>query len=251
MHILLTNDDGINSTGLSSLYSALKKMARVSIVAPEVGMSAVGHAITLSRPLRVKEIKRNGRFFGTAVDGTPADCVKIAITALLKKDRPDLVVSGINLGPNVGFHVIYSGTVSAATEGMILGVPAIAVSVNAFYDSCHYDSAAKFAVKLIKMLKGKPSSDFLLNVNVPNLPFNKIRGVRLTHQARFTSLERYAARRDPRGNIYYWLTSELIQKEEDGDTDRSLLRRGYISVTPLKFDMTNYAAMNKLRTMFK
>ena len=244
MHILLTNDDGINSAGLFALHSRLKKMARVSVVAPEVEMSAAGHAITLSRPLRVKEFKRGGRFFGYAVDGTPADCVKIALTALFTKDRPELVVSGINLGPNVGFHVIYSGTVSAATEGLIIGRPSIAVSLNSRDENPHFMTAANFIAKLIGGLKENLNDKMLINVNVPNLPYNKIKGVRLTRQGKSTSVERYARRRDPRGNLYYWLTSELIRRERGKNTDSAALQNGYISVTPLHFDMTDYDAMD-------
>ncbi len=168
MKILLTNDDGINAKGLTTLRESIKEIADVIVVAPETEQSAVGHAITLSDPLRVREVDRNGEFIGYAVNGTPADCVKIAVRAILK-DPPDMIVSGINLGANIATNVIYSGTVSAATEGTILGIPSIAISLATFVNP-DFSFAANFAKRLALATheNGLPDGT-LLNVNVPNV----------------------------------------------------------------------------------
>ena len=173
--ILLTNDDGINAPGLYALYESIRTMGEVSVVAPEREMSAVGHAITLTDPLRVEKVDKRGEFFGYAVSGTPADCVKIAAWALLD-EMPDLVISGINLGNNTGISIIYSGTVSAATEGTILEIPSIAISLVAFKNP-DFRYAAKFAKKMAEIVleKGLPIGT-LLNINVPNVKEEEIGG---------------------------------------------------------------------------
>src|SRR5579884_3334971 len=180
MKILVTNDDGIFADGIYALFKELQKLGEVIAVAPASEQSAVGHAITLMTPLRVNQVNRHGEFFGWAVNGTPADCVKLAVHALMD-ERPDLIVSGINLGANIGTSVIYSGTVSAATEGTILGIPSIAMSLATFANP-DFSVAAKFARKLGKLVlsKGGLPSGTLLNVNVPNVPRADIRGVEVT-----------------------------------------------------------------------
>jgi 5'-nucleotidase len=246
MEILITNDDGITSEGICELARQIKKVGRVHIVAPDAERSAIGHAITLSIPLRVKEIQRNHRFFGHAVNGTPADCVKIAIRALLPK-KPDLVISGINLGPNIGTDIIYSGTVSAATEGTILGIPSIAVSLTT-YTKPDFEFAARFTRKLARFVfENGIEEDTLLNVNIPALPAKKIRGVRITRQAKSRYLEKFDARKDPRQRMYYWLTGEMVEAVEDGDTDSRAIKENYISITPIQFDMTNYRYVREIR----
>jgi 5'-nucleotidase len=217
------------------------------VVAPETEQSAVGHAITLTDPLRVKSINRNGAFFGYAVKGTPADCVKLAINELMNPP-PDLVVSGINLGANVGINVIYSGTVSAATEGTILGVPAIAVSINTFRDP-DFGPAARFARLLVRQVKehGLPPHTSL-NVNVPAISESKIRGVRVTRQGVTRFVEKFDRRIDPRENVYYWQCGSTPPLEEDGDTDASALADDCISITPIHHDLTNYDFLESLRS---
>ena len=246
MKILLTNDDGINSEGLYSLYLQAKKLGDVTIVAPDAEQSAVGHAITLSQPLRVKEIMRNRSFYGYAVNGTPADCVKIGVRAVMKS-RPDIIISGINLGPNLGTDVIYSGTVSAATEGRILGVPSFAISL-ATYKKPDYEYAAKFARRLIRVVvrQGLPA-DTLLNVNVPPVPEGKVRGVKITHQSKSRFIEVFDKRKDPRERTYYWLTGEMAQMEDDRDADDVAIKENYISITPIHFDMTDYRYLEELK----
>lgn len=247
MRILLTNDDGIYAKGIEVLHERLSKDHDVVVVAPETEQSAVGHAITLTNPLRVKSVDRNGVFFGYAVKGTPADCVKLAINELVDL-APDLVVSGINLGANVGINVIYSGTVSAATEGAILGVPAIAFSINSFRDP-DFTPAGRFARLLVRQVEehGLPPHTSL-NVNVPAIPESKIRGVRVTRQGITRFVEKFDRRMDPRDNVYYWQCGSTPPLDEDGNTDASALANDCISITPIQHDLTNYDFLESLRT---
>jgi 5'-nucleotidase len=247
MNILLTNDDGIFAEGIRALYESLSKIGKVTIVAPDSERSAVGHAITLSDPLRVKKINRGGKFFGYATTGTPADCVKLAIRALMKK-KPDLVVSGINLGPNVGYSVLYSGTVSGATEGAILGIPSFAISLATFTNP-DYTFAAEFAGKLAKLIvrqKGLPKGT-LLNVNIPAVEKRRIKGVRIVKQSGRAIEERFDKREDPRKRIYYWLTGEIIKSDAKEDADIETIRKNYISINPIHCDMTDFDFMGKLK----
>lgn len=251
MRYLLTNDDGIYARGLSALYDELSKDADCLVVAPEVEQSAVGHAITIFRPLMVRRTGKNGRFPGYAVAGTPADCVKIGIREL--SDVPvDLVVSGINKGANVGINVLYSGTVSAATEGIILGVPSLAVSLDTHKDA-DFSFAAEFVRRVaVFMVKNGPINGMALNVNIPALPKEEIKGIAVTRQGRARLVENFDRRTDPRENIYYWLAGETeLSAEEDADSDASALRRGMISITPLYYDLTRHDALTDLSDKVK
>ena len=246
MRYLLTNDDGIYAKGLSALYEELSRDADCLIVAPEVEQSAVGHAITLSRPLMVHRTEKNGRFRGYAVAGTPADCVKIGIREL--SDRPiDLVVSGINRGANVGINVLYSGTVSAATEGVILGVPSLAVSLDT-HGEADFSVAARFARKIAAFILEKgPFLKTVFNVNVPALPEAEIKGIAVTRQGQNMPLETFDKRTDPRENTYYWLGGETPCSEaEESDSDAGALHRGLISITPLHYDLTRHDVLADL-----
>lgn len=249
MKILLTNDDGIYADGLRVLRSELMGLGEISIVAPATEQSAVGHAITLYNPLRVEVVKHNGEFFGYAINGTPADCVKIAVGELLD-GPPDLVVSGINRGANVGINVLYSGTVSAATEAVIIGIPGIAVSVGE-YKNPRYDVAARFIRRLAQVVlkEGLPPGT-ALNVNIPNLPEEKILGVKFTRQSKSRFVERFERREDPRKQSYYWQLVENIgpDLEYEDDVDIKALANGYISITPLHHDMTNLRALEYIRS---
>ncbi|MFA5117223.1 MAG: 5'/3'-nucleotidase SurE [Candidatus Omnitrophota bacterium] len=247
MNILLTNDDGIFAEGINVLYKALKKIATVDVVAPDTERSAVGHAITLSDPLRVRRITRNGSFFGYATTGTPADCVKLAISAIFKK-KPDIVVSGINLGPNVGYSVLYSGTVSGASEGAIIGIPSVAVSL-ATFEKPDYRFAAGFTRTLVKKIMKNQfmPAGTLLNVNIPAIDSKRIKGVKVVKQTRTAIKERFDKREDPRKRTYYWLTGEVVESDGDNDADIEAVRKHYISITPLKCDMTDYGFMDELK----
>ena len=246
IEILLTNDDGIYAEGIIALYDALKKVGRVTVVAPDTEQSAVGHAITLSSPLRIKEAHRRGEFFGHAVSGTPADCVKIAVRAIMKS-KPALVVSGINLGPNTGYSVLYSGTVSGATEAALFGIPSIAVSLGTFVRP-DFNYAAFFTASLARTLlkEGLPKGTFL-NVNVPARPAGKVKGVRVTRQGMTPIIETFDKRVDPRNRTYYWLTGEVLNIKGRDDSDIAALHDGYISVTPVQCDMTDHGSIGRVK----
>lgn len=247
IRILITNDDGINAPGLAALRHSLKELGEVIVVAPDSERSAVGHAITLADPLRVWEFEKNGEFFGYAVNGTPADCVKIAYWALLK-EKPDLIVSGINLGSNTGINVIYSGTVSAATEGTILGIPSFAISLTTFQNP-DFSYAAKFARKLARIIleNDLPKGTFL-NVNVPPVKESEIRGVAITRQGKAVYKEKFDRRVDPQNRVYYWLTGTKVEIEEDSEVDDRAILQNKVSITPIHYDLTNYAFLDELKT---
>ncbi len=244
--ILLTNDDGINAPGLHALYQEMKQYGRVHVVAPDSEQSAVGHAITLSDPLRVENFYKNDTFFGYAVNGTPADCVKIAFWAL--DIQPDLLISGINLGSNTGINIIYSGTVSAATEGMFLNIPSFAISLTTFTNP-NFDIAARFAGKLSQVIlqHGLPRGT-LLNVNVPAVAREEeITGVMITRQGNAMYREEFDKRVDPHHRVYYWLTGQKVELETDPDVDDRAILNRQISITPVHFDLTDYRFLDELR----
>ncbi|MBN1850045.1 MAG: 5'/3'-nucleotidase SurE [Deltaproteobacteria bacterium] len=247
MKILLTNDDGIHAPGLMSLHGELSIDHEVNIVAPEAEMSAVGHAITLTSPLRVQKVNKNGTFYGYGVSGTPADCVKIAVQELIHP-LPDVILSGINLGANVGVNVLYSGTVSAATEGAFLGIRSAAISLNTRQDP-DFSFAAQFSRKVIQLLmENVIKVGTALNVNVPALPRDKIKGVIITRQGVGKIKERFERRMDPRGNVYYWLSGEIPVNEEAPDADVNALRADMISITPIGHDLTCEGEIDGLRS---
>lgn len=245
MRILLCNDDGIFSPGIAALADAVRDLGDIHVVAPEAEQSAVGHAITIAYPIRAKKVRRNGQFFGHAVSGTPADCVKLAVSQLLP-EPPDLILSGINLGANTGISVLYSGTVSGATEGIILGIPSMAFSLCTFTNPL-WDSASRV---VRAMVQGFPRAglppDALLNVNIPNLPYEELRGVAAAPIGKSRWIEEFDARVDPRGNTYYWMNGALHLYDDSTENDVERVREGFVSVTPLQTDMTHYRALASL-----
>jgi len=245
--IMLTNDDGIDAPGLHALFKELYQSADIFVVAPSTERSAVGHAITLSDPLRVWRYEGNENFYGYAVNGTPADCVKIGYWAIMKK-RPDIVISGINLGSNTGINTIYSGTVSAATEGAILGVPSFAVSLGT-YENPDFNYAAKFSRQLMHTLleKGLPDGVYL-NVNIPACSEKEIQGVAITRQGHALYKEEFDKRMDPHGRVYYWLTGQKINVEDDPGVDDGALAQKMVSVTPVHYDLTRYDFIENLKS---
>ncbi len=248
MRILLTNDDGILAEGLIALYEELKGDFELSVVAPEIEMNAVGHAITLSNPLRVRRINRNGVFFGYGVSGTPADCVKIAVHEILQ-ERPDIVLSGVNLGSNVGINLLYSGTVSAAMEGAFLGFRSIAISLNTKEDP-DFGFAARFSRRIIAfVMENALSVRTALNVNIPCIPEDQIKGISFTTQDLVRQRDEYEKRRDPRGNVYYWLAKETPVEESTSDTDLRALTENRITITPITFDLTDLKEMERLNSI--
>ncbi len=247
MRILVSNDDGIDSDGIFALVQSLKEIGEVTVVAPHKEQSAVGHAITMQIPLSVTETYKNGEFFGYAVSGTPADCVKIGIRNIMKSP-PDLVVSGINHGSNTAINIIYSGTVSAAREAAIMDVPSIAISVTS-HDVSDFTAAAKIARLIALETAGKDlPKGTLLNVNVPNVPEDQIAGLMLTKQGKSKWDDIYEQRTDPYGKDYYWLTGTLMDADTDIETDQVAIKRNYVSVSPIHFDLTDYETYDKMKT---
>ena len=240
--ILVANDDGVDAAGIAALATAMHGLGTVAVVAPFQEQSAVGHAITIRDPMRVHPWAfdgPDGPVWARAVTGTPADCVKIAVQKLLPRP-PDLVVSGINHGPNTAVNVMYSGTVSAATEAAILGIPSIAVSHGAWRPK-DFEAAGRAAARLAaRVLADGLPPDVLLNVNVPDLPHAEIRGTRVTRQARSRWQEEFEERRDPMDRPYYWLGGQFIDLDGGADTDLVALADGFVSVTPLHLDLTAY-----------
>lgn len=236
--IVVTNDDGINFIGIRKLKEALEPLGEVVVIAPDAERSAIGHAITIATPLRVNEIYNDDKFFGYAVNGTPADCVKLAVGTLLPR-RPDIIVSGINPGENTALNVLYSGTVSAATEGIIHGIPSVAFSLTSF-SYRNFDVAGRFAALLVAEVleKGLPEGT-LLNVNIPPLPEDKIKGVKIASHGQGRYKEDFEKREDPSGRIYYWLSGKRQVPENIPDADDVLVSKGYIVVSPIRFDLTD------------
>lgn len=248
MRILLTNDDGIYARGLSALYDELSKEADCLIVAPEIEQSAVGHAITLFRPLMVRSATKGGHFLGYAVYGTPADCVKIGIKELADQP-PDMVVSGINRGSNCGNNVIYSGTVSAATEAAMMGVTSLAVSLDT-HKEADFSVAARMARKIVRLFAENPAlAGGAFNANVPCLPEEHIRGIAVVRQGRARTIESFEKRVDPRDNVYYWMSGEKAAGPQEMDTDLGALAAGYVTLTPIHYDLTRYEQLEGLKRL--
>ncbi len=245
MKILISNDDGIDSPGIAALAKEMKKIGDVTVIAPRTEQSAVGHAITMKIPLRITEYYKNGDFFGYAIDGTPADCLKIGIRNILKT-RPDIVLSGINNGSNTAINIIYSGTVSAAREAAIMDLPAIAISQTS-HDAKDFSYSARIASELTKQVlkRGLPNGT-LLNVNVPNLPAEEIAGILVTKQGKSKWDDVYEERVDPYGKKYYWLTGSLMETDDKLETDQFAIKNNFVSITPVHFDLTDYATYNSI-----
>ncbi len=257
--ILLTNDDGIHATGIRALYNAFKDNHDVYIVAPDRERSASSHSLTLHRPLKVTEI--GDRIF--SVNGTPTDCVALAVNKLLPR-RPDLVISGINDGPNLGDDITYSGTVSAAIEGTILGIPSFSISLDTWIlkknqknhycedNICWFGTASHVALYIAGyILENSLPYDTLLNVNVPNLPVEEIKGIKLTRQGKRIYDNAIQEVYSPSGEKHYWIGGGEPYWEHGEDTDISAVMNGFVSVTPIHLDLTNYEAMKYLSTRWK
>ena len=247
MRILLTNDDGVTAPGLRAMYDALADYAEVSVVAPQTVQSGGAHAITIRHPLVCQQISVNDRLRAIGVEGTPADCVKLAVNALLP-ERPDLVISGINAGQNTGIHVLYSGTVAAAIEAAIMGLPAVAVSLQ-FSPDMDFDRAARIAKRIIERIVAdglRPGR--ICNLNIPELRPGVPRGIRVAPQSTRPMSEQLERRTDPTGREYYWLNGDFASLEDDAQTDRAALREGYVCITPLQFNLTDGAFLEELRT---
>ncbi|PUB84480.1 MAG: 5'/3'-nucleotidase SurE [gamma proteobacterium symbiont of Ctena orbiculata] len=238
MKILLSNDDGYQAPGLRILADRLSALGDIAVVAPDQDRSGASNSLTLVNPLRARTME-NGFI---RVDGTPTDCVHLAITGLLDEE-PDLVVSGINAGPNMGDDVLYSGTVAAATEGRFLGFPAIAVSMNS-HDPQHLETGGWVAQELVtRLLRFPLSENVILNVNVPDLPYQQLQGVRSTRLGHRHKAEPVIEARDPRGRTIYWVGPAGAEQDAGPGTDFYTVRQGFVSVTPLQVDLTRHSAL--------
>ncbi len=252
MRILVVNDDGINASGIKALASKIAEKHDVTVVAPDSERSATSHSITIHRPLRVKKAQPAGMdgIPCFVVDGLPVDCTKVGITHVMHFDT-DLVVSGINHGSNMGSDILYSGTVSAALDAVIMGYRAMAVSIASF-NPINLLSAAEIALRLIDsgMFNEQPDG-VLYNLNVPDLPLNEIKGLRVTKQGRTIYKDSVDVRSDPRGNEYIWMSGELDECDVIDDTDVSMVKQGYASITPIKYDLTDKEQLDSLECMIK
>ncbi|CNE50702.1 5'/3'-nucleotidase SurE [Yersinia similis] len=238
IRILLSNDDGISAPGIQTLACALREFAQVQIVAPDRNRSGASNALTLDSALRITTLS-NGDI--AVQQGTPTDCVYLGVNALMRP-RPDIVVSGINAGPNLGDDVIYSGTVAAAMEGRHLGYPALAVSLNGHQ---HYDTAAAVTCRLLRALQRKPlRTGKILNINVPDLPLSEIKGIRVTRCGSRHPAEQVFCQQDPRGQDLYWIGPPGEKYDAGPDTDFAAVEQGYVSITPLQVDLTAYTAQD-------
>lgn len=248
--ILVANDDGIDAPGILSLASGMDGIGDIMVCAPMEEQSAVGHAITMRDPVRARSWPfrgPSGSMDAWAVKGTPADCVKLALNKLVPR-RPDLVVSGINHGPNTAVNVLYSGTVSAATEASILGIPAIAFS-HCKWGIGDYEASARIARQIAEhVLEHGMPAGVLLNVNIPDLPYDKIRGIVTTRQAKSMWEESFSERKDPFEKSYYWLSGTFVNLDSGKNTDLQAVEDGYVSVTPILHDLTAYGALRDLES---
>ena len=244
--ILIVNDDGIYSPGIQALADAMVEIGNVTIVAPDKEQSGKSHSLTLNEPIRLKTVNIKNGLKGWAVNGTPVDCVKVAIKYLFNK-KPDLVLSGINLGANLGKNLIYSGTVAAAYEGTVLGISSAAISLDSFKGK-NFIVAKYVATKIANhLLNHKLPQGTMLNVNVPNINKKNLKEFLVTKQGNQSFIDIYEKRIDPRGNAYFWIKGEMINDDSSIEFDGKAVKNGYISITPIQFRMTNEQYINKLK----
>ncbi len=248
-NILVTNDDGINAKGLRTLIQVASHFGKVTVVAPESSMSGMSHSVTLSNPLYLRRIKKSDAIDVYACQGTPVDCIKIAMDYIME-EPPTLVLSGINHGANTNMSVIYSGTMGAATEGAICGVPSIGFSMIDHNTKAPMDGAAKYCKMVIEDLLAKNNKpNICLNVNIPSIPEEQIKGIRLCRHAMGFWRESFEKQTNSRGLDYYWLTGEFVDENPDAtDTDEWAIKNGYVSVVPVSVDMTDYKQIEAMKS---
>ena len=244
--ILITNDDSVNAKGIRSLIQTAKQFGRVVVVAPDKAQSGMGHAITINHPLRLNRVDLFDGVESYSCSGTPVDCVKLAIYEVLKC-KPDLLLSGINHGENTSTNVLYSGTMSAAIEGAMEGIPSIGFSLADYASDADFSACQPFIEKIIiKTLDSGLAANTCLNVNFPNLSIDKIKGIRICSQAHAFWADRFDKRLDQFGNPYFWLTGDFAEVNPKENTDLEALKNGYVSIVPTHFDLTNYQAIKTL-----
>jgi 5'-nucleotidase len=247
--ILVTNDDGISAPGIRALIEVMAEIGEVVVVAPDSPQSAMGHAITINSTLHLNKIsKENASIVEYSCSGTPVDCVKLAVNEILKQ-KPQLCVSGVNHGSNSSINVIYSGTMSAAVEAGIEGIPAIGFSLLDYNWNADFETIKPFIKKIaLEVLKNKLPNSVVLNVNFPKLKQDQIKGIKVCRQAKAIWMEKFDKRQTPQGKDYYWLTGEFVNQDNGEDTDEWALANGYISIVPVQFDLTAHHAISQLNT---
>ncbi len=249
--ILITNDDGIMAPGIMNLVEAVKDLGKVIVVAPDKAQSGMGHAITIGQPLRLHKVNVFGDIEAWSCTGTPVDCVKLAVDKVLHR-KPDLCLSGINHGANHSINVIYSGTMSAAVEAAIESIPSAGFSLLDYSIEADFSGSRKYVKMIVeKMLATKMEKHTVLNVNIPPLPPNLLKGFKLCRQAYAKYEEDFLERQDPHGRRYYWLTGEFVNFDKGKDTDVWALKNGFVSIVPVQFDLTHYAQKAKLEKLWK
>ncbi len=249
--ILITNDDGVTAPGIMNLVEAVKDLGKIVVVAPDKPQSGMGHAITIGQPLRLHKSNVFGDIEAYSCTGTPVDCVKLAVDKVLRR-KPDLCLSGINHGANHSINVIYSGTMSAAVEAAIESIPSAGFSLLDYSIEADFTGSRKYVRIIVeKMLATKMDKHTVLNVNIPALPAEALKGFKLSRQAYAKYVEDFMERQDPHGKMYYWLTGEFVNFDKGKDTDVWALANGYVSVVPVQFDMTHYEQKSKLEKLWK
>lgn len=249
--ILITNDDGVTAPGIKNLIEAVKELGKVVVVAPDKPQSGMGHAITIGSPLRLHPVHYYEGIEAYSCTGTPVDCVKLAVDKVLHR-KPDICLSGINHGANHSINVIYSGTMSAAVEAAIESIPSIGFSLLDYSIEADFSAAAIYARKITEMvLSKKLDKHLVLNVNIPAVPEDQIKGIKICRQAYAKYQEDFLERQDPHGRRYYWLTGEFLNFDKGRDTDVWALQNNYVSVVPVQFDLTNYVLKAKLENSWK
>ena len=249
--ILITNDDGVSAPGIMNLVEAVKDLGQIVVVAPDKPQSGMGHAITIGQPLRLHKVAMFGDIEAYSCTGTPVDCVKLAVDKVLHR-KPDLCLSGINHGANHSINVIYSGTMSAAVEAAIESIPSAGFSLLDYSIDADFTGARKFVRIIVeKMLATKMDKHTVLNVNIPAMPVDHLKGFKLCRQAYAKYVEDFLERQDPHGKMYYWLTGEFVNFDKGKDTDVWALDNGYVSIVPVQFDMTHYSQKTLLEKTWK
>jgi 5'-nucleotidase len=249
--ILITNDDGITAPGIRNLVESVRDIGKIVVVAPDKAQSGMGHAITIGQPLRLHKVHMFDGVESWSCTGTPVDCVKLAVDKVLHR-KPDLCLSGINHGANHSINVIYSGTMSAAVEAAIESIPSAGFSLLDFSIEADFTGARKYARIIVeKMLSTKPEKHTVLNVNIPSIPADLLKGIKICRQAYAKYVEDFIERKDPHGKHYYWLTGEFVNFDKGKDTDVWALANNFVSVVPVQFDLTNYTLKDKLKNWEK
>tara|TARA_B100001564_G_scaffold343222_1_gene339588 strand:+ start:1691 stop:2443 length:753 start_codon:yes stop_codon:yes gene_type:complete len=246
LNILITNDDGIFSPGIYALWEVAQEFGSVCVVAPNSQKSAAGHSITISRPLFADKIKRRNGFKGTSVTGTPADCVKFGIKKIIG-NNPDLILSGINLGSNLGSNIIYSGTVAAAVEGAMQNIPSIAFSLDSS-DPVSFDNSKIIVRQIIKLaIENNIAKNFIWNVNIPNCGIDQFKGIKVASQGNQYFNDDFDTKLDPKGNEYYWMVGNMVDCDNTFDSDSYVVKNDYASISPIGFNLSSSKEIEEIR----